>query len=191
MNDTIFLALSNTRLGAYRFNIDPSVLGNLPLKAYLKDKFLQTETAVSLSAITDINFDITIDPNSRVTDRFMIIFKKFLPVRFTAITALRNSNNAVNLTWNTENENNIDTYKIEKSIDRVNFIEIGSQMPTANNFGNPYYTFYDVTASNKINYYRIKGNGIIGNAIYSNIATILPLEEKNNKSILFFVILDL
>ena len=186
MNDTIFLALSNTRLGLYRFNIDPSVLGNLPLKAYLKDKFLQTEIPVSLSETTDINFEITNDPNSRVVDRFMIVFKKFLPLRFTAITAVRKSDKPINLTWNTENENNIDNYRIERSTDGVNFIEIGSQMPTANNFGNPYYTFYDAKASKEIIYYRIKGNGITGNSIYSNTAKVLAFEENNNKPVNIF-----
>ena len=184
--DTIFLSLSNTRIGPYRFNIDPSVLSNLNLKAYLQDKFLQTESPVSLSETTDINFDITNDPNSKVADRFMIVFKKFLPLRFTAITAVRKSDKSINLTWNTENENNIDNYKIERSIDGVNFIEIGSQMPTANNFGNPYYTFYDAKASKEIIYYRIKGNGITGNSIYSNTAKVLALEENNNKQVNIF-----
>ena len=184
--DTIFLSLSNTRIGPYRFNIDPSVLSNLNLKAYLQDKFLQIESPVSLSETTDIDFDITNDPNSRVADRFMIVFKKFLPLRFTAITAVRKSDKSINLTWNTENENNIDNYKIERSTDGVSFIEIGSQMPTANNFGNPYYTFYDAKASKEIIYYRIKGNGITGNSIYSNTAKVLALEEKNNKQVNIF-----
>ena len=185
-SDTVFLSLSNTRIGPYRFNIDPSVLRNLNLKAYLQDKFLQTETPVSLSETTDINFDITNDPNSRVADRFMIVFKKFLPLRFTAITAVRNSDKSINLTWNTENENNIDNYKIERSTEGVNFIEIGSQIPTANNFGNPYYTFYDAKASQEITYYRIKGNGITGNSIYSNTAKVLALVDNNNKPVNIF-----
>lgn len=184
--DTIFLKLKNTRIGEYCFNIDPSVLSNLLLKAHLKDKFLNTETPVSLSEVTNIRFEITNNSASRVEDRFMIFFKSFSPVRFTTITALRITDKSASITWNTENENNINTYKIERSDDTINFIEIGSQMPTANNFGNPYYTFHDNNASKNINYYRVKGTDIAGNIIYSNVAIIEALEETNNKSIGIF-----
>ncbi|MFN0081277.1 MAG: hypothetical protein ACKVOM_02070, partial [Ferruginibacter sp.] len=64
-NDTIFLSLTSTRVAPYRFEIDPSVLGNLALEAFLKDNFLQTETPVSLTDVTNVNFNITSDAASR------------------------------------------------------------------------------------------------------------------------------
>ena len=76
VTDTIFLSITNTRVAAYRLEIDPSVLANLPLRAFLRDKFLGSETAVSFTDVTNINFNITTDPASRVADRFMIFFKR-------------------------------------------------------------------------------------------------------------------
>ena len=176
--DTIFLALANTHTGDYRFEIDPSVLENLPLKAYLKDKFLNTETPVSLSEITSINFEINNNPDSRMEERFMIVFKQSNPVRFKKITAVRTSNESVNITWHTENENNIDKYIIERSNDGTIYFEVGMQMPTANNFGNPYYTYNDATAVKGINYYRIKSKGITASTVYSDTAKVNALEDK-------------
>ena len=186
VSDTIKLSLTNTRINPYRFEFDPSALSNIGLEATLKDKFIGSETAVSLLYVTNYSFNITSDAASKVADRFMIVFKQVKPMQFVKINAVRNKNNTATVTWYTENENNIDNNKIERSVDGVNFIEIGSQMPTANNFGNPYYTFYDARASKEIIYYRIKGNAIAGNSIYSNTEEVLALEEKNNKSVNIF-----
>ncbi len=182
-NDSIVLSILNTRLGNYKLEIDPSVLNGFPLKAYIKDKFLKAETAVSLSDTTNINFEITTDPASRLEDRFAIVFKANSPVRFTAITAVRHTDKSANITWNTENENNVNSYKIERSDDGINYTAIGTQTPTANNFGNPYYAFNDASASAKINYYRIIADNVTASAFYSNVAVIKALKESTEKEI--------
>ena len=167
--DTIFLNLGNTRIAPYRFKIDPSVLGNLSLKAFLKDKFLQTETPVSLTDVTNVNFTTTADVASRATDRFMIVFKNVAPAVFTAIKAVRNNDNSVAVTWNMRNENNINTYSIERSTDGgTNYTVINSQMPTANNFGSPYYTVTDADAPKEMVWYRIQANNIFNGSFYSD-----------------------
>jgi len=165
--DTVRLMLTGTRVAPYRFMIDPSVLSNPTIKSFLKDKFLGTETAVSMTAVTNINFDITTDPLSRVADRFMIVYQNVSPVRFTGITAKRNKDNSITATFNTENENNINTYSVERSKDGVTFETLGEQMPTANNFGDPYYNYRDVQATVYAQWYRIKANPISGTPIYS------------------------
>ena len=38
------------------------------------DKFLQTETVVSLTDVTNIYFSVTNDAASKTADRFMIVF---------------------------------------------------------------------------------------------------------------------
>ena len=76
ITDTIYLSLTNTRIASYQFEIDPSVLGNLLLNAFLIDKFLSTETPVSLTTVTNVPFSITSDAASRVADRFMIVFRQ-------------------------------------------------------------------------------------------------------------------
>ena len=183
-SDTIFLSLSNTRIAPYRFKIDPSVLGNLSLKAFLKDKFLQTETPVSLTDVTNVNFTTTADVASRATDRFMIIFKNVAPAVFTAIKAVRNNDNSIAVTWNMRNENNINTYSIERSTDGVtNYTVINSQMPTANNFGSPYYTVTDADAPKEMVWYRIQANNISNGSFYSDKADAKSVDVNTKHDI--------
>lgn len=167
ITDTLRLMLTRTRIAPYRFEIDPSVISNTPLKSFLKDKYLGTETPVSMSAVTNINFNITADPLSRAADRFMIVYRNIEPVRFTAVTALRNRNSTITTVFKTENENNINTYTIQKSNDGITYETMGEQMPTANNFGNPYYNYTDFNAALSEQWYRIKANTISGETIFS------------------------
>ena len=183
ITDTIKMSLTGTRIAPYRLEINPAVLKYPALQAFLKDKFLATETPVSLTDTTNYTFNITADAASRVADRFMIIFKQGPPVRFTNITAVRNRNNTATVTWNTENENNINTYTIEHSTDAVNFAAAGSQMPTANNGGSPSYNFVHTTPVDANNWYRVKANTISGAAQYSDVAKIGVVEIVRNPSI--------
>lgn len=165
--DTLQLMLTGTRIAPYRFEIDPSVLNYPAIKGFLLDKFLRTETSVSLTNVTSISFDITNDPLSRVANRFMIVYRQEDPVMFTSVTAVRNTDNSIKILFNTENENNVNNYSIERSIDGIAFEPLATQMPTANNFGNPYYNYLDGNANDAFNWYRVKANVISGAAIYS------------------------
>ena len=167
ITDTLLLMLTGTRVAPYRFDIDPSVLNYPNIKSYLIDKYLSTETPVSMDSVTSINFDITTDALSSVANRFMIVYRQQAPVRFAALTATRNTDNSINTVFKTENENNVNNYSIERSIDGIVFEPIARQMPTANNFGNPYYNYLDEGANTAYNWYRIKANVIAGTAIYS------------------------
>ena len=176
VTDTIRLNLTNTRINPYKFEIDPSALSNIGLQPILKDKFLATETPVSISNTTTYDFNITADAASRAADRFMIVFKQVPPMRFTKIKADRNKDNSATVNWYTENENNINTYAIEYSKDGINFSEIGKQTPTANNNGNPYYSFVHTAPADGNNWYRIKANAINGEVQYSDVAKIADKE---------------
>ena len=168
--DTLQLMLTGTRVAPYRFEIDPSVLNCPHLKAFLIDKFSKTETPVSLTTVTSITFNITAEPSSRAANRFMVVYRMQDPVRFTAITAVRNIDNSISTTFKTENENNVNNYAVERSIDGINFEPIGNQMPTANNFGNPFYNYTDVKAQTAYSWYRIKANLIAGTPVFSTAA---------------------
>ena len=147
ITETLRLILTGTRVAPYRFEIDPSVLNYPDIKSYLIDKYLNTEMPVSMSAVTSINFDITTDPLSRLANRFMIFYRMQDRVRFTAVTALRNPDNTINTVFKTENENNVNNYTIERSTDEIVFATIACQLPTANNFDNPYYSYLDANAN--------------------------------------------
>lgn len=177
--DTLRLMLTGTRIAPYRFSIDPSVLNFATIKGYLKDKYFGTETEVSMTAVTNINFEITADPLSRVADRFMIIYRNVSPVRFTGISTIRNQDNSITTKFNTENENNINTYTIEKSNDGLVFEVLGEQMPTSNNFGNPYYHYIDIHANLNAVWYRVKANTTSGSTVYSMIIKENKVIEKS------------
>jgi hypothetical protein len=173
-NDTIFLNLTNTAVAPYKFIIDPSVLGNTGLKAILQDKFLQSETAVSLTDSTTINFDITADAASRVADRFMIVFKQVATTQFTTISAIRNADKTVTVNWGVQNERDITNYTIEHSADGINFAALAIKAATDNNGSNLSYSSIDGTASKAANWYRVKANSNIA-AKYTSIAMVAAL----------------
>lgn len=180
-SDTVRLMLTGTRIAPYRFVIVPSVLNNTTMKSFLKDKHLGTETAVSMTDVTTVNFDITTDPLSRLADRFMIVYRNVDPVRFTRLTAIRNRDKTITATFNTENENNVNTYTIERSNDGITYSPLAEQMPTANNFGNPYYNYRDVHATLNAQWYRVKANAISGTPIYSMAVKIDMAKEELNE----------
>ena len=186
ITDTLKLMLSGTRVAPYRFNIDPSVLNYPIIQGYLKDKYLGTETIVSMTEVTNINFDITTDPLSRVADRFMIVYRNISPIRFIKITGIRNIDNSITATFYTENENNIDTYTIQKSKDGITYEALGEQIPTANNFGSPYYSYRDVHATLGAQWYRVKANSISGTTVYSMPVKANKAFEKNTEELTVF-----
>ena len=107
--DTIFYDLHNLKQQEYRLVFVPKNLSP-ELSAFLTDRFLDTETNISLSDSTLFKFSITDDPASYAADRFMVIFLSVsaaqLPVSFLYITAqIKNEN--VLLEWKVENEDNV------------------------------------------------------------------------------------
>lgn len=184
--DTLLLMLTGTRVAPYRFDIDPSVLNYPNIRSYLIDKYLRTETPVSMSNVTSINFNITTDSLSRVANRFMIIYRQQEPVKFTTLTAVRNSDNSIQTAFNTEYENNVNNYCIERSKDGIVFEQIASQIPTANNFCNQYYNYIDAHANTSYNWYRVKANIMRGAAIYSSTVKAGEAFKKHISSINVF-----
>jgi Secretion system C-terminal sorting domain len=177
ITDTIKLNTSGLRVAPYRFEIDPSVLNNTGLDAYLKDKFLQTETPISFGAVTTVPFETTTDAASRVADRFMIVFKQAPTTSFTTISATRNADKTVTVNWGTAAERNVTNYTIEQSNDGVNFTAIGTQAAIANNGSNPTYSKQDATASKANNWYRVKANNSNGTTKYTAIAIVGAIND--------------
>jgi hypothetical protein len=175
--DTIFLNLSNTRIATYRFEIDPSVLDNTGLNAFLKDKFLQIETPISLSTVTKVNFDITADAASRVADRFMIVFRQAASLNFTTISAERNADKTITVKWGTQQEVGVVNYELQHSNDGINFINVDTQLPLANNGTNPTYSKQHATATKNNNWYRVKASMVNGTSKYSAIAMVGALVD--------------
>jgi hypothetical protein len=178
--DTIKLNLHNTRVASYSFKIDPSALNNIQnIEAFIVDKFLQTETAISLIDETIISFNISSNTASSAIDRFKIIFKQVATVNFTTITAARNTDKTITINWGIANEKNVNAYTIEQSNDGSNFVALGTQIALANNGTNLLYSKLDETASKNNNWYRIKITNDNGSIKYSSIAMVAAVKETN------------
>ncbi len=175
--DTIKLSLTGVRVAPYRFEIDPSVLGNTGLEAFLKDKFLQTETPVSFTDVTTVPFDITATAASYAADRFMIVFKQGTTTNFTTISAIRNADKTVTVNWGTEGERNVTNYTVEQSNDGVNFTALATQAATANNGTNQTYSKLDAAASKANNWYRVKATNNNTTVKYTAIAMVGAINE--------------
>ncbi len=177
VTDSIKFNTTGLRIADYRFELDPSVLQNTGLEAILKDRFLQTETAVSLTDLTRVNFSATTDAASRSADRFMIVFKQLPTANFTTISATRNADRTVTVNWGIQNENNVNNYSIEQSKDGIHFTAIATKAAIANNGTNPTYSQIDALASNAKSWYRIKANNALGSAKYSAIAMVNEIDS--------------
>ncbi len=185
--DTIRLNITNMRTAGYKFKIDPSIIGNLPLNAFLKDKFLQTETPVSLTDVTNVPFSITSDAVSKVADRFMIIFRKAATAlwsfNFTNISTEKNADKTNTVNWNCENETNMSNYSIERSANGIGFTGIGKTGATGNNGNSTSYSFVDVVPLAGINYYQVKAISTNGQLKYSEIIKVTDNDGKPHHTI--------
>jgi 1,4-alpha-glucan branching enzyme len=91
-----------------------------------------------------------------------------LPVTLVSFTGKKEGSVNV-LNWKTENEVNLKSFELEKSVDGSNFIFLASVNAT----GNGQYAFSDASTSvSNIVYYRLKSLDIDGQFKYSNIVKI-------------------
>jgi ELWxxDGT repeat protein len=101
-----------------------------------------------------------------------------LPLRFLSFTAQKCNTNQVCLTWKTANEQNVSHFEIERSVDGISFVKVGTK--AANNLSQNTYTSTDDIAafqnSKKI-YYRIKEVDVDGRSKQSNI-NLVQLDSK-------------
>ncbi len=92
--DTLPIYMARMRQQAYEWQFDPSNFNAPGLQAWLQDKFLNTETQVSLSEQTIVPFAITSNTATSASDRFRIVFRTItvLPINFTTLKAFERGN---------------------------------------------------------------------------------------------------
>jgi hypothetical protein len=72
--DTIFYELQNLKTQSYRLAFAPSRMPYRLLSARLIDRFLNTQTPISLGDSSYISFTVTNNPASRAANRFYVVF---------------------------------------------------------------------------------------------------------------------
>lgn len=168
-NDTLHYAISQMKLGSYKFEITPEFLNANNLSGLLVDNYLHVTTPVSLINPTSVSFDINNDVSSYAPNRFYMIFKSLrtTPIKFIDVSALEHENNIL-VSWNVEIQININRFIVEKSIDGINFNEIGIK-PSTQILS---YSWLDDKPVQNINYYRIKSISDAGEIFYSKIVKV-------------------
>ena len=182
VTDSIFLKLGNLQTTGYRLAIDPSVLANPQLQAFVKDNYLQTETPISLNAVANIDFTVTADAASAAGNRFYIFFRPYvvagaLPVTFIFMQAAINENKTIAVRWKVAIELNLLHYETETSIDGITFTKFGSNVFSTGNGNAASYERTDAVPVRDLLYYRIKAISTTGQVAYSNIAR-LKINDK-------------
>jgi len=172
--DTIFYKIWNlSQARSYQLEFEPTNMAQPGMTAYVEDKYLHTNTPVSLEDTSRVSFTINADPASSDIYRFRLIFTTAvggtLPLTFTGLKAYQH-NTAINIDWNTATENNMKDYTVERSTNGSNYNNIATIK--ANNLPVNNYSYVDVYPANGSNYYRIMSTDINGVTKYSEIIKV-------------------
>ncbi|WP_293299595.1 T9SS type A sorting domain-containing protein [Pedobacter sp. UBA4863] len=116
-----------------------------------------------------------IDPTTITISRAAIgTYSDVLPLTLVDFNAVREAN-GIRLHWRTAQEINVKQIEIERSVDGISFIKIGS-LAANNNAGEHLYTYLDRNASTSLyNYYRLKTIDYDGSVDYSKELVAAPL----------------
>lgn len=165
-DDTTELNLSGVKYGTYR--IEWHFIQKVGMEALLVDNFLNKTIPVSTKGTLIYEFEITRDPGSYATDRFMIVYRPMapLPVRFTGIEAKEVDDSKIEIRWTVADEVNVKHYAVERSADGMVFETIGT-VPSGNAAGQ--YNFIDGSPIQGENYYRIRSVDVDGKTAYTPI----------------------
>lgn len=117
--------------------------------------------------------------NTRIDD-FAIGDNNVLPVDFHRFEA-RPYGNYVKLSFTTASETNNDYFSIERCMDGKNFEVIAELDGAGNSHGLIDYEFIDYQAPSGINYYRIKQTDYNGQYSYSDVKSVLVLDDNRGE----------
>ena len=107
-----------------------------------------------------------------------------LPISLISFQGEKNSSYN-NLLWTTASEKNNDYFSIEKTIDGVNFENIGNVKGAENSIYSNSYKLTDNNIESILNYYRLVQTDFDGKKTYSNLISIdNRIEEQKNKKLL-------
>ena len=182
VNDTISYYTSNLAKITYKLIFAPENMQSAGVQAFLVDKFLSTETPVSLIDSTFFNITITTNAASSAADRFKIVFRQLaaLPVTVTSVTATL-KNKDVEVKWNVQNESGIQQYQVEKSTDGIQFNQASSVNAKNSVSGN--YSWTDLNVSDGTYYYRIKIISVDGKISYTQIVKVISGKSQDQISV--------
>lgn len=170
ISDTIFYSLENLSRQEYNLTFVPEKM-QPDFEAYLIDQYLKTESAISLTDTTFVNFLVTEAKESAAPQRFYLIFK--VPVAPSASFLSFNiypKDGNVRIVWEIENENDIENYQVEYSADGINFSNIG--IINAKDGPVNGYEFIHAQPKAGDNFYRLRINKSDGKVEYKKVVKV-------------------
>jgi len=149
----------------YSLRIDASQFTSNTVQAYLQDNVLNTKTL--LIGESNISFT-TANDTASFANRYSITFlPNTLPVNSINIAAVAN-NGQVAVNWSVIGAINVISYAVEHSTDGITFKSLTSVNSSSKlNFG-----YSDATATDGVNYYRIKATDKDGSVTYSKVVSV-------------------
>lgn len=173
LRDTLPLFMNNMKQQPYEFEFRPQAFTNTALTAELVDNFLGSRTPLSVINPTVVAINITADPASAATNRFMVVFGPGRPLAIDAITIKAQAkNNGIQVDWQAKTETDMDFYEVEKSIDGSNFSKQNTTPAIGNSTVAVNYSWFDVTPVKGNNFYRVKAFDKSGNTKYTSIVKV-------------------
>lgn len=169
--DTTYFRMWNVQVRNYRIQVIAENLHTSNLFAFVRDKFLGTDTPINLNDTTDVNFSVTTAAGSYAQDRFKLIYSSVasatLPVQFTGVQ-LQLKTNGLQVLWTVENEFAMDRYVIEHSINGSVFESLQENSAHNNGLKNDYAVLTTKPAAG-MHFYRVKGISLSGKVQYSAV----------------------
>lgn len=111
-----------------------------------------------------------------VPDDTVVVYKvcggSQLPVDWLAFKGENIQNQYTHLSWSTVSETGNEYFDIERSVNGVEWIKLGSQQGQINSKTISDYTFNDASPEYGINYYRLKQVDLNGKYSYSKVITV-------------------
>ena len=174
MNDTLHLTLTKTNQRSYQLEFIPTGF-DASLLVVLEDSYTGTKTILSAVKKTNHDFVITSVAASAASNRFRVVFKKNIagtvPATFKEIKAIKQAG-SVAVDWTVENEINIKSYEVERSVDRIHYSTLSIKTATGINGATTVYQWIDTHPLAGNNYYRVRSVGIDGEYEYSKTVVI-------------------
>jgi hypothetical protein len=105
-----------------------------------------------------------------------------LPVSFVDVKAIKKNENTVLVSWTVAQETNINNYEVERSLNGIDFVKIGSQI-ALNNPSTHTYELIDAQPAMGVNYYRIRSVEVMGTGQLTKTVKIAIANSKNQFTI--------
>ena len=174
--DTIQFELYGLYEGGYQLLLQPQLLDAAGMDIFLADRYLRTETAISINDSTLYYFNVSSDVASYAPDRFYIFVKKRpQPLQFVAVNARWFDGHKAKIEWDVAHQDHTVHFQLQYGRGELLFQNAGDAIATN---GNSYSKELLLPDAAK-HYFRVKAVDSDGSCSFSE--TVLLSKAKDEK----------